>query len=117
MDVPEYYGIWPGYTRGTTLNKSFTSLFVEKDPLLQYYSFGGDMVIDSVRHNGGCFAWMENNVPDGTEVTFALRWRHSRSEKHPQRSCRWAYKASEYDGRVVLIGSILREWFSEKDWS
>ncbi|NLX41405.1 MAG: hypothetical protein GXY75_05880 [Bacteroidales bacterium] len=107
VDVPEYYGIWPGYTRGTTLNKSFTSLFVEKgSPLLQYYSFGGDMVIDSVRHNGGCFAWMENNVPKGTEVTLRYDGDTLNIERNIHREVAgWAYKASEYDGRVVLIGS------------
>ncbi|HKM12155.1 MAG TPA: BPL-N domain-containing protein [Bacteroidales bacterium] len=107
VDVPEYYGIWPGYTRGTTLNKSFTSLFVEKgSPLIQYYSFGGDMVIDSVRHNGGCFAWMENNVPEGTEVTLRYDGDTLKIERNIHREVAgWAYKASEYDGRVVLIGS------------
>ena len=107
VDVPEYYGIWPGYTRGTTLNKSFTSLIVEKrSPLLKYYSFGGDMVIDSVRHNGGCFAWMEDNVPEGTEVTLRYDGDTLKIERNIHKEVAgWAYKASEYDGRVVLIGS------------
>jgi glutamine amidotransferase-like uncharacterized protein len=107
VDVPEYYGIWPGYVRRTTLEKSFTSLFVEKkSPLLKYYSFGGDMVIDSVRHNGGCFAWMKENVPVDTEVTLRYDGDTLKIKRNIHKEVAgWAYKASEYDGRVVLIGS------------
>lgn len=107
VDIPEYYGIWPGYARGTTLTKSYTSLLVEKEsPLLKYYSFGGDMVIDSVRHNGGCFAWMDNNVPEGTEIILRYDGDTLKIKRNIHREVAgWAYKASEYDGRVVLIGS------------
>lgn len=106
VDIPEYYGIWPGYVRGTGLEKSFTSQFVEKKaPLLKYYDFGG-MVIDSVRHNGGCYAWTDGRWPDGTEILL----RYDGDTLNLARSIHkkvsgWAYKASERTGRVVVIGS------------
>lgn len=106
VDIPEYYGIWPGYVRGTGLEKSFTSQFVEKKcPLLKYYDFGG-MVIDSVRHNGGCYAWTEGGFPEGTEIML----RYDGDTLNLERSIHkkvsgWAYKASERTGRVVVIGS------------
>ncbi|NMB37594.1 MAG: hypothetical protein GX993_06120 [Bacteroidales bacterium] len=103
----EYYGIWPGYVRGTTLSKSFTSLLVEKrSPLLNYYSFGNDMIIDSVRHNGGCFAWMDSDVPGGTEVLLRYDGDTLNLKRDIHKTVAgWAYKASDYEGRVVLIGS------------
>lgn len=107
VDIPEYYGIWPGYVRGTTLEKSFTSLTLEKkSPLLKYYYFGGDKVVDSVRHNGGCFAWMEDRVPAGTEVTLRYVGDTLKIERNIHKKVAgWAYKASETTGRVVVIGS------------
>ena len=40
------------------------------NPLLKYYDFGGDMRVDSIRHNGGCFAYFGEGsiIPEGTEV-------------------------------------------------
>lgn len=106
-DIPEYYGIWPGYVRGTGLEKSFTSQFVEKkSPLLKYYDFGGDMVIDSVRHNGGCYAYVDADCPKNTEILL----RYDGDTLNLKRSIHkkvsgWAYKASDATGRVVAIGS------------
>lgn len=104
-----YLGIWPGITHSTGLIKSYTSMFVEKkSPLLKYYNFGGDMRIDSVRHNGGCYADFSREVPRGTEVL--LRYDYdtvsakSKVKIHNQISA-WAYKKSDSTGRVVLIGS------------
>lgn len=105
-DNPDYAGIWPGYTVGTKLSKSATSLTVEKkSPLLKYYVFGGDRMIDSVRHNGGCFMHTAN-APKGTEVL--LRFvgdTLSLKRSIHQEVNAWAYKADEYTGRVVVTGS------------
>ena len=104
---PEYLGIWPGWVRGTGLEKSATGMRVEPgSPLLDYYDFGGDMQIDSVRHNGGCYAWMEERVPEGTEVLL----RYIADTIQLKRSIHdlvsaWAWKESDRTGRVVVIGS------------
>ncbi len=107
-DNEHYLGIWPGYTTGTRLEKSATGMYVEKkSPLLKYYDFGGDMMIDSVRHNGGCYAHVEDNCPEGTEVL--LRYQGDTLSQLAESIHRtvsgWAYKASDRSGRVVVIGS------------
>ena len=54
-----YLGLWPGHTMSTKLEKSYTAVDIVPDgPLLQCFDFDGRMHIDSVRHNGGCFAWL-----------------------------------------------------------
>ena len=104
---PDYLCLWPGWTVGTGLEKSATGMTVEPgSPLLQYYDFGGDMQIDSVRHNGGCYAYMEENVPAGTEVL--LRYigdtLHLKKSIH-QKVSAWAWKENARTGRIVAIGS------------
>ncbi len=102
-----YLGIWPGYTTGTGLEKSWTHVDIEPgSPLLRYYRFAHKMNIDSVRHNGGCFANMKYNCPEGTEVLA----RYSTPGDQPNRNIIgepviWAYKASDATGRIVLCGS------------
>lgn len=102
-----YLGIWPGYTTGTGLEKSWTDVVIEPNsPLLRYYRFGGRMAIDSVRHNGGCYGNMTFLCPVGTEVLA----RYSTPGGEPKRPIIgepvvWAYKASEQAGRIVLCGS------------
>ena len=104
---PDYLHLWPGWTVGTGLEKSATGMTVEPgSPLLRYYDFGGDMQIDSIRHNGGCYAYMEENVPAGTEVL--LRYiADTMTLKKPihQKVSAWAWKESAETGRVVVIGS------------
>lgn len=102
-----YYGIWPGYTTSTGLIRNYTGMFVEKDsPLLKYYDFGGDHHIDSVRHNGGCYANPDFDFPDKTEVLLRYDYEPEIKGKsiHNKISA-WAYKASEHSGRVIAIGS------------
>ncbi len=104
---PYYSGIWPGYTVSTGLNKSATGVTVEKkSPLLKYYDFGGDMQIDSVRHNGGCFMCTDS-LPAGTEVLGRFIGDTLAQLKLPihKEVNAWAYKANDYSGRVVVTGS------------
>ncbi len=105
VDNPAYLGVYKGYTNTTLLYKTYTSLSVEKDcPLLRYYDFGGDMKVDSVRHNGGCF--LPREKPEGTEIL--LRYDCDTLEHVPDirgRVNTWAYKESAAKGRVVLTGS------------
>lgn len=103
-----YLGVWPGQTHPTGLTNSYTGMFIEKNsPLLKYYDFGGDGYIDSVRHNGGCFAYTKGRYPAGTEVL--LRYDYNKPTTgtrmiHNEISA-WAYKESAASGRVVVIGS------------
>ncbi len=102
-----YLQLWPGVAKGTGLSKSYTGMYVEKkSPLLKYYNFGGDMHIDSVRHNGGCYAWTADQFPPETEVL--LRYDYPDDIKgqsiHKEISS-WAYKQGPSSGRIVVIGS------------
>jgi len=102
-----YLQIWPGVARGTGLSKSYTGMRVGKDsPLLRYGNFGGDRYIDSVRHNGGCFAYTAKDYPPETEVL--LRYDYPFEKTGTQidgEISAWAYKKSNETGRVVVIGS------------
>ena len=101
-----YLGIWPGNTMGTKLEKSYTAVDIVKDgPLTQYFDFDDRMHIDSVRHNGGCFAFMET-APEGTEIlaTYSTKGRELERDIDGLPVV-WAHKASPEAGRVVLCGS------------
>lgn len=103
-----YLGIWPGYVTGTTLSSSYTGVKLEKkSKLLDYYDFGGDRVIDSVRHNGGCFM-STYRMPAGTEILgrfIADTMTRPRIRFiHDEVNC-WAYKADAKSGRLVVTGS------------
>lgn len=107
----KYLALWPGCTRSTQLEKSWTDIVLEKDsPLLKYYDFGGDAKVDSVRHNGGNFADMEHMWPDGTEV-LALYETTGRDLKLDLTGYPviWAFKESDCSGRVVSCGSHPEE--------
>lgn len=105
-NTKHYLGIWPGHTMSTGLEKSYTAVdLVKGGPLTEYFDFDGRMHIDSVRHNGGCYANLET-APEGTEI-LAL---YSTKGRDLERDidglpCVWAYKGSETSGRVVLCGS------------
>ena len=101
-----YLGIWPGHTMSTKLEKSYTAVDIVPDgPLTRYFDFDERMHIDSVRHNGGCFAWMED-APEKTEILA----RYSTKGRDLERDIDglpvvWAWKESPATGRVVLCGS------------
>ena len=101
-----YIGLWPGNTMGTKLEKSYTAVDIVPDgPLSRYFDFDSRMHIDSVRHNGGCFAWMET-APAGTEVlaTYHTKGRELERDIHGLPVV-WAWKETPATGRVVLCGS------------
>ena len=101
-----YLGIWPGHTMSTKLEKSYTAVDIDpKGPLAKCFDFDGRMHIDSVRHNGGCFAWMDD-APAGTEILA----RYSTKGRELERDIDglpvvWAWKEADNTGRVVLCGS------------
>ena len=107
-----YLSIWPGTTHHTELNDSYTSVRLSEDsPLLKYYDFGGDLMIDSLRHSNGGYAYYGEGgiIPEGTEpllrfvydtVSVDAKTRHIHDQV-----CTWAYKKNEESGRVVITGS------------
>jgi glutamine amidotransferase-like uncharacterized protein len=105
---PSYLGIWPGIAHSTKLIKSSTGLFIEKGAaILKYYNYGGDMYVDSVRHNGGGFAYDAKALPKGTEILMRYDYEPLTAKDlsiHKKISS-WAWKQNENTGRVVLIGS------------
>lgn len=102
-----YLHAWPGVARATGLNNSYTGMFVEENsPLLKYDDFGGDSYIDSIWHNGGCYAWTEEQYPPGTEVLLRYDFQDKINGRsiHKEVSA-WAYKENKSTGRIVVIGS------------
>lgn len=103
-----YLHLWPGIMHSTHLNKSQTPLRIErKSPLLRYYDFGGDYVVDSVRHNGGGYALGEEagTLPEKTEVLARYVFKNNSKVQIDNKPAIWAYKGGENSGRAVLIGS------------
>ena len=107
----QYLSIWPGVVTGTALLKNHTAMSVEPgSPLLEYYQFGGDMRVDSLRHNGGCFAYYGEGqiIPDGTEILMRYIYDtvsvNSKSQIHNEVAS-WAWKENKLSGRVVVTGS------------
>ena len=104
----KYLHLWPGIMHSTHLLKSRTPLRIErKSPLLRYYNFGGDFVVDSVRHNGGGYALgdLQGTLPEKTEVLARYIFKDNNKVQIDKKPAIWAYKGGENSGRVVLIGS------------
>ena len=103
-ETAEYLHIWPGHVYHTGLSNTQTDMTVMSGaPLLNYYTFGDDLYIKDVRHNGGCYMDETNYpVPEGTEVL--MRYECPGKKPHGKPSC-WAYKPNEFEGRRVLTGS------------
>ena len=96
-----YLSIYPGMMSHSGLAGVYHGVLVEKgSPLLQYDSFGGDSQIDSVYHNVGGYPV---DLPDRTEVLARISYPKKKSV-HLKPSV-WAYKESQYSGRIVLCGS------------
>lgn len=104
----KYLHLWPGIMHSTHLLKSRTPLRIErKSPLLRYYNFGGDFVVDSVRHNGGGYALgdLQGTLPEKTEVLARYIFKDNNKVQIDNKPAIWAYKGGENSGRAVLIGS------------
>ena len=102
-NVDKYFSLWPGYGYTTGLKKQSTTLNLERGcPLLRYFDFGKDYAVDSVRHNGGCYAC---ELPEGTESLARYKFNNTDRVKIDGELCIWAYKPSQSGGRTVLCGS------------
>lgn len=103
-----YLGLWPGYAHPTRLKKSYTTMTIERrSPLLRYFDFGGDKQVDSVRHNGGCYALgsKSGELPEGTEVLARYIFNNTEKVKIDGEVSVWAYKKNNNTGRVIMCGS------------
>lgn len=108
MKGNKYWSVWPGFVKATKLLKSHTGINIErKSPLLRYFDFGGDFHIDSVRHNGGCYAYEGPKVamPKGTEALARYDYVNNRKVQIDDCLVIWGYKPSEQSGRTILCGS------------
>ena len=104
-DYPYYLHIWPHFVKRTHLSQTYTGFFIEPNsPLLSYYSFGDDYYIDSVRHNGGCYA---DEQPIGGEVL--ARYDYPALDIMHLQPSAWAYKQDETTGRIIQMGSHPEE--------
>ena len=108
----EYYHIWPARGHYTQLAASDTGHDIPEDsPLLDYYDFGGDNYVASVRHNGGNYT-IEDDAYfwcTGTEVlaTFAEPIVGDDESYQPFMGnvSAWAYKDDGESGRLAVCGS------------
>ena len=108
-----YFGIWPGHTyhtktdSGKSVTDTYTSMTIEPGcALLNYYDYGGDLQINGVRHNGGCYmSQIDYPVPAGTEILLRYLTPGPDSTKLNGSVSGWAYKATEESGRLCVIGS------------
>ena len=98
-----YMGIWPGTCNSLTTKQIYPGHVLPPDsPLLQYYDFGGDFYIDSVRHhNGPCF--INYDLVPGTEVL--TRFDIPDSTKMHGHPAIIAWKQNKWTGRVIPCGS------------
>ena len=104
-NYPYYLSIWPGMMQHTGLSKTYSGMFIENDsPLLDYFDFGGDYYVDSIRHNTGGYPI---DCPSGTEVL--ARYDYPKKASVNKQPSIWAYKASPKSGRVILEGSHPEE--------
>lgn len=105
VDYPAYLHLWPGVTTHTGISNGATDMTIEEgSPLLDYYDFGGDLLVSNVRHNGGGFP---ASLPEGTEVL--ARYSCPDVPKVHKQPSVWSYKANPSSGRVVMEGSHPEE--------
>ena len=97
-----YLAIYPGPMFSSGLTDAYTGMFIPEDsPLLDYYDYGKDFYVDSVRHNGGGYV-TEATLPAGGEILATFDRPDKKMHKN---GSIWAYKADAEKGRVVTTGS------------
>lgn len=102
---PYYFHFFPEFVSNTHLTQSQTGFTIPTNsPLLQYYDFGGDYYVDSIRHNGGCYA---DVLPLGSEVL--ARYDCPEYNTFHRQPSAWSFKESETTGRIIQIGSHPEE--------
>ena len=100
-NYPYYLNLWPALLNHTGISNEKTDMTVEDgSPLLDYYDFGGDMLIRDVRHNKGGYP---ADLPVGTEVL--ARFSCPSFVSVDKKPCVWAYKSDNRIGRIVMESS------------
>lgn len=104
-DYPSYLWIWPGMMRHSGLRNVHTGMFIEKNsPLLDYFDFGGDNYVANIRHNLGGYP---ESLPLRTEIL--ARFDYPKNSNLHRKPSIWAYKNSQYTGRIVMEASHPEE--------
>lgn len=102
---PYYLGLWPGVMQHTGLTNQYTDFSIEpRSALLRYSDFGGDKLVDRIRHNKGGYP---TSLPAGTEVL--ARYVYPDKADVDGQVSAWAYKPGLRSGRVVIEGSHPEE--------
>ncbi len=103
-----YLKLYSGTVRRTLLRKSRPLLQIEKrSPLLQYYDFGDDYLVQGVFHNSGCYM-VEGElgeVPPQTEVLARYIFEDTKRVRIDGKPAIWSIKESDKRGRVISCGS------------
>jgi hypothetical protein len=94
------YNFWPGNMNVDSYEGRVDGIIPEDSPLLHYYDFGGDYLIEGLAHYMGGYA--TGTLPEGTEVLLIGKSASSPidGDGHPTG---WAYKAEDTSGRMVGI--------------
>ena len=103
IDYPYYLNIWPGVILHTGISGSGIKTDMTITPessLLDYYDFGGDLLIKDVAHSGGGFP---ERVVSGGEVL--ARFVCPDKERVHEKPSVWAFKENAHSGRMVACGS------------
>lgn len=103
-----YFNIWPGIVHRTNLKKIRTGMAMPRGcPLLKYYDFGGDRLVENVAHNRGNFALDDEEypLPAGTLPLARYVYEGPAEVNIDGQISTWSYKPDEKTGRTVVIGS------------
>lgn len=96
-----YLGIYPGECTDAHLQDTRVGLTIPANsPMLRYSDYGGDMHIDSIYHNGGCYV-DKSKLIAGAEILF--EYDYPPKSMHGNGAA-WAYKANAATGRVICCG-------------
>jgi glutamine amidotransferase-like uncharacterized protein len=103
-----YLKIYPGLVGRTYLYKTSPAVRVEKkSPLLNYFDFGKDLVVEEVYHNGGCYLEERSvgETPQKAEILARYIFKDTNEVQIDNKPVIWAIKESAERGRVVSSGS------------
>ena len=103
-----YFNIlYNGNMNSTDVSNSSIDMLIESDIFSKYYGPSKGTLVKGIRHNGG--GYLDTGLaPEGTESLAIFKdeaGRNSSAKPYYNQPSVWAYKASEYSGRMVVTGS------------
>lgn len=103
-----YFNIlYNGNMNSTDVGGSSIDMLIDSDIFSKYYGPAKGTLVKGIRHNGG--GYLDTGMaPEGTESLAVFKdeaGRNSSSKPYYNQPSVWAYKASEYSGRMVVTGS------------